>query len=138
MELLSSNVKETKTPKKSCKLPGCDRRQSVDLADWVGLANSSPRLRAMALRVLSAAIQRMIAKWLMEDDLIKSAVRVELGSVRATKLLVRPEVVNDALAAAGLPFTATLVYIGDMLVSIPWLNWSTGEIVLQVTPPRAH
>ena len=81
-------------------------------------------------KVLSVAIHSLISGYL--DDSVKSTINVEHGGLHVTKMLLRADVINEALAARDLPFTVTLAYCGDVLVSLPWLHWSSGAVVVEV------
>ena len=81
-------------------------------------------------KVLSVAIHSLLRGYL--DDSIKSTINVEHGGLHVKKMLLRAEVINEALAARDLPFIVTLGYCGDVLISLPWLHWSTGAVIVEV------
>jgi len=80
-------------------------------------------------KVLEFAIHSMVSGYL--DETIKYTLRVEQGGVHITNMLLRAEVFNDALKSRDLPFMVTLAYCGDLLISLPWLHWSTGTVVIE-------
>ena len=95
-------------------------------------AKSSSTWLSLAMTPLLAAI-RLALKNFLDDSEEKPEMNIlEDGTVLFSKVHVKSNIVNEVLLGMDLPFTAQTVYIERMEITLPWMNWVSGTVKVNV------